>query len=86
MRRKGFPKVTPEQTRRQTAATLAHLRDGSIRMARDSLEAGEWRAALTCLGKARLYDEQRAALERGEDVQPGYWGGPRPGDDPVRGG
>ena len=72
MRRKGFPKVTPEQTRRQTAATLAHLRDESIRMARDSLEVGEWRAALTCLGKAATYDDQRAAMEHGEDVRPGY--------------
>jgi hypothetical protein len=46
MPRKGFPKVPPEQARCRTAAALAYLRDESIRMARDSLEVGEWSAAL----------------------------------------
>lgn len=56
--RKGFRKVSPQQARRQTIATLQYLRDESIRMARDSLTAGDWRAALTCLGKAAMYDDQ----------------------------
>jgi hypothetical protein len=64
--------VTPEQARCRTAATLAYLRDESIRMARDSLEVGEWRAALTCLGKAAMYDDQRTAMERGTDASRGY--------------
>jgi len=66
MPRKGFPKVTPEQARRQTVDALAHLRDEAIRMARASLDSGERRSALTCLHKAAMYDDQCAALERGE--------------------
>jgi hypothetical protein len=37
-------------------------------MARDSLAAGDWRAALTCLGKAATYDDQGAAKARDADV------------------
>ena len=52
--------------------TLAHLRDEAIRLARASLDAGEWRSALTALHKAAMYDDHRAALERGDDPAPGY--------------
>ena len=72
MMRKGFAKVTPDQSRRQTMATLHHLRDKSIRMANESLAVGEWRAALTCLGKAAMYDDQAAALAGGADASRGY--------------
>jgi hypothetical protein len=65
--RKGFRKVSPQQARRQTIAALQHLRDKSICMAAASLEAGDWRAALTCLGKAAMYDDESAAKSRGGD-------------------
>ena len=67
MNRKGFRKVSPEQARQQTITALQHLRDESVRMAKDSLAAGEWRTALTCLGKAAMYDDQNTALGSGAD-------------------
>ncbi|HLJ59081.1 MAG TPA: hypothetical protein VKZ50_05055 [bacterium] len=69
MRRKGFHRVTPEQARQQAIATLKYLRDECVRMAKDSLASGEWRVALTCLGKARMYDDQRHEMDpRGDDL------------------
>jgi len=65
--RKGFRKVSPQQARRQTIATLQYLRDHSIRLAASSLAAGDWRAALTCLGKAAMYDDQSTAKGWGGD-------------------
>jgi len=70
--RNGFRKVSSEQARQQTITALLHLRDGCIRMAKDSLSAGEWRAALTCLDKAAIYNDQRTALARGGDASRGY--------------
>jgi len=55
--------VEPQQARRQTVATLRHLRDQAIHMAKDSLAAGEWRVALTCLWKAVRYDDQATTLD-----------------------
>ncbi|MGA7989320.1 MAG: hypothetical protein WCB51_13085, partial [Candidatus Dormiibacterota bacterium] len=61
-----------EQARQQTIATLQHLRDESILMAKDSLAAGEWRSALTCLGKAAMYDDQATAMAHGSEASRGY--------------
>ena len=72
MTRKGFHHVAAEQTRAQLIDTLRHLRDSAIRMAKARLEAGEWRMALTCLGKAAMYDEKTSAVERGDEIPPGY--------------
>jgi len=41
-------------------------------MARDSLAAGEWRAALTCLGKTAMYDDQSMALASEADASREY--------------
>jgi len=38
---------------------------------RVSLTAGERRVAVTCLGKAQMYDDQRGQMERGEQPK-GY--------------
>ena len=43
-------------------------RDESIRMPKDSLPAGHGRAALTCLGKAAIYDDQSTAKASDADV------------------
>jgi len=71
MSRKGFHKVAPHQARRATLATLQHLRDEAIRMAKDSLAAGDWRVALTCLWKASQYDDKHTAMAReGNEEEP----------------
>ena len=41
-------------------------------MAKARLDAGEWRLALTCLGKVAMYDEKASAAERGDEISPGY--------------
>jgi len=43
-------------------------RDESIRMPKDSLPAGHGRVALTCLGKAAIYDDQSTAKASDADV------------------
>lgn len=48
-------------------ATLQYLRDKCIRVTKDTLAVGDWRAALTCLGKAAMYDDQSAAKARDAD-------------------
>ncbi|HYM71011.1 MAG TPA: hypothetical protein VEZ44_15545 [bacterium] len=63
MTRKGRRAVEPREARRQAVATLRHLRDQAIHMATDSLAAGEWRVALTCLWKAVRYDDQATTLD-----------------------
>ncbi|HLJ62365.1 MAG TPA: hypothetical protein VKZ50_21810 [bacterium] len=68
MNRKGFRKVSQAQARQQTVTTLQHLRDESIRMAKESLAEGAWRVALTCLGKAALYDDRATATEDMRDT------------------
>jgi len=70
--RKNVRKVSPQQARQRTITTLQYLRDEAVRMATESLAAGEWRAALTCLGKAAMYDDQSAALARDADVPRGF--------------
>ena len=72
MIRKGFHRVTAEQTHAQLIDTLQHLRDSAIRRAKETLNAGDWRTALTCLSKAAMYDEKASAAERRDEIPPGY--------------
>jgi len=72
MNRKGFHRITTEQTRTQLIDALHHLRDYAISRAKETLNAGDWRRALMCLGKAAMYDDQSKAAERGEELPRGY--------------
>jgi hypothetical protein len=52
---------------------LQYLCGETIRMAKDSLAAGDWRAALTWWAKAAMYDDdQSTAKAHDADVPHGY--------------
>ena len=69
MIRKGFRRVTPEQSRAATVRNLRGLRDTAVQFAKNALAENDWRAALACLWRAERYDQQADAMEPGESFR-----------------
>jgi hypothetical protein len=68
MTRKGFRRVTREQSRQATIRNLRHLRDIGVQYAKDTLARDDWRVALECLLRAAHYEQRAEAMERGKVV------------------
>jgi len=64
MTRKGFRRVTPEESRSATIRNLRHLRDEAVRVAKNAIHEGDWQAALDCLYRAQDYERRADALEK----------------------
>jgi hypothetical protein len=63
--RKGFRRISPEQSRAATVRNLRALRDEAVRVATNALNRRDWPAALECLWRAQRYDRQAAEMEQG---------------------
>lgn len=66
MPRKGFHRVTREQSRAATIRNFRGFKDTAVDYAKRALAAGDGRTAQECLRRAEWYAEQAYAMEWSE--------------------